>query len=194
LSLLQSQIFLPTKRKLETISSAREKMLAGYRLKSDFTVAERCHILENFPDAAVIRIESAGLHGGRHYSIYDLIGHSINGMVYLVTNTHQFNQFISAELERDFKNKNPEADSRIRAPFTSFMHENKLHWSMCCKKRMPSYDYRSEELVTKMPQKGLVSGEMWGREVLPPPENTTWISYREAVPNIRVAITWIFSK
>lgn len=131
---LQSQILEPRKWQIGTISSANEKISTGYCLKSDLTTAERVYIFEHFTDAAVISIASAGLHGGRHYSIHDLLGHSVSSMVYVVTNITKFNEFISRELERDFLTRNPEADSRIRSSFTSFMHENKLHWSMCCRK------------------------------------------------------------
>jgi hypothetical protein len=140
LSLLTSETLETKKRKTGTINSACEKVRAGYCPKSDLTVAEKSYILEHFPDAAIVNIASAGLHGGRHYSIYDLLGHSVASMVYVVTNLAQFNKFISLELERDFRKKNPEADSRIRSSFTSFMHENKLHWSMCCRKRNAGHD------------------------------------------------------
>ncbi|MGA2874921.1 MAG: hypothetical protein ABSE82_05185 [Nitrososphaerales archaeon] len=101
------------------------------------TKAEVDYIFKNIPGAAIIKIESAGLHGGRHYSIHDLIGHSVGGMVFVVTNMTQFTEFMSLELERDFRNTNPEPESRVRASFTSFMHENKLHWSECCKSKNP---------------------------------------------------------
>ena len=109
------------KRKANTINSALEKVISGYCLKSNLTRGEMDYIFENFRDAAIIKIESAGLHGGRHYSIHDLIGHSVRGMVYVVTNTVLFDEFISLELERDFRNTNPEADSRIRA-CVHFLH------------------------------------------------------------------------
>lgn len=104
-----------------------------FKIKSN--KSEIDYIFRNITGAAIIKIVSAGLHGGRHYSIHDLIDHSVSGMVYVVTNIIQFNEFMSLELERDFATTNPEPDSRIRASFTSFMHENKLHWSGCCKSR-----------------------------------------------------------
>jgi hypothetical protein len=119
-------------RRQETINSATGKIREGFCLKSKLTPAEIGFIFESYPNAATIRVESAGLHGGRHYSIHDLIGHSVNGMVYIVTEYERFNTFMSLSLEKDFLKRNPEPDSRIRASFTSFMHENKLHWSKCC--------------------------------------------------------------
>ena len=119
-------------RRQETIDSAMEKIQDGFCIKSRLTPAEIGFIFETHRDAATIRIESAGLHGGRHYSIHDLIGRSVNGMVYVVTDYERFNNFISLLLERDFLKRNPKPESRIRASFTSFMHENKLHWSKCC--------------------------------------------------------------
>jgi hypothetical protein len=122
----------PRTRRQETINSATEKLKDGFCIKSRLSPAEVGFIFESWPDAATIRVESAGLHGGRHYSIHDLIGHSVNGMVYVVTEYERFASFMSLLLERDFLKKNPKPDSRIRASFTSFMHENKLHWSKCC--------------------------------------------------------------
>jgi len=137
ITLLQSQI-LETKRwRADTINSALDKVISGYCLKSNLTKAEVDYIFKNIPGAAIIKIESAGLHGGRHYSIHDLIGHSVGGMVFVVTNMTQFTEFMSLELERDFRDTNPEPESRVRASFTSFMHENKLHWSECCKSKNP---------------------------------------------------------
>ena len=127
----QDQLLLFTRRQ-ETIDSAVEKIKTGFCLKSELTTAEIGFIFENYEHASTIRITSAGLHGGRHYSIYDLIGHSVNGMNYIVTEHTSFNQCMSVKLEQDFMKKNPKADSRIRASFTSFMHQNKLHWSKCC--------------------------------------------------------------
>ena len=128
-----NRVFEPLKvRRQETIHSASEKIQVGFCVKSRLTPAEIGFIFDSYPDAATIRIESAGLHGGRHYSIHDLIGRSVNGMVYVVTDYQRFNCFISLLLERDFLKRNPNPQSRIRASFTSFMHENKLHWSKCC--------------------------------------------------------------
>jgi hypothetical protein len=127
----QNQV-LEFTRKQETIDSALEKIRAGFCLKSEITAAEIGFIFENYEHASTIRITSAGLHGGRHYSIYDLLGHSVNVMNYIVTEHTSFNHYMSLKLEEDFMKKNPKADSRIRASFTSFMHENKLHWSKCC--------------------------------------------------------------
>ena len=127
-------------RKENTIDSALEKMISGYCLKSHLKRGEMEYIFENFGGAAIVKIVSAGLHGGRHYSIHDLLGHSVKGMVFVVIDTGKFSDFVSLELERDFKKTNPTADSRTRAAFTSFMHENKLHWSGCRKSRVIRLD------------------------------------------------------
>jgi hypothetical protein len=119
-------------RRQETAQSALGKMKGGFCLKSALTSAETGFIFESYEQALTVRVTSAGLHGGRHFSIYDLIGHSVNGMNYVVTDLSKFNQYMSLKLENDFMKKNPEAGSRIRASFTSFMHENNLHWSRCC--------------------------------------------------------------
>lgn len=119
-------------RRRETIECAEQKIANGFCLKSELTQAERGAIFENHENAAIIRISSAGLHGGRHFSIHDLLGHSVNGMNYVVVNHERFTEYISTQLEIDFIKKNQGAGSRIRASFTSFMHENKLHWSKCC--------------------------------------------------------------
>lgn len=119
-------------RRQETINTAIDKMSDGFCLKSELTPAQLGYIFENYPDATTIRIASAGLHGGRHYSIHDLIGHSVSSMVYVVSDHDNFTKSVSMKLEADFRGKNPSPDSRIRASFTSFMHENKLHWSRCC--------------------------------------------------------------
>ncbi len=140
--LLLSEMLETKKRKVDTISSASEKMKAGYCLKSKLTTAEIGYIRENFRESSIIKVESAGLHGGRHYSIYDLLGRSVTGMVYVVSDIVRFNQFMSMTLEHDFRGTNPKANSRIRSSFTSFMHENKLHWSMCCKNRNSKEFYR----------------------------------------------------
>lgn len=119
-------------RRQETINTAIEKMSEGFSLKSELTPAQLGYIFENYPEATTVRVASAGLHGGRHYSIHDLIGHSVASMVYVVSDHGNFTKCVSAKLEADFRAKNPSPDSRIRASFTSFMHENKLHWSRCC--------------------------------------------------------------
>jgi hypothetical protein len=116
----------------ETAEAAISKMSRGFCLKSELTPAQLGYVFGNYPDAATIKIASAGLHGGRHYSIHDLIGHSVSGMVYVVTNHQSFTNTMASKLELDFTTKNPAPSSRIRASFTSFMHENKLHWSRCC--------------------------------------------------------------
>jgi len=128
----QNQVLDYSTRRRETIDSAIAKLRDGFCLKSELTTAEIGFIFENYEQASTIKITSAGLHGGRHYSIYDLLGHSVNGMNYVVVNHNAFNKYISMKLENDFLLKNPQADSRIRASFTSFIHENKLHWSKCC--------------------------------------------------------------
>ena len=128
----QNQILEFGIRRQETIESAITKMRGGFCLKSELTSAQIGFIFENYEQASTIKITSAGLHGGRHYSIYDLLGHSVNGMNYIVTDHNSFNKHMSMTLENDFLLKNPQADSRIRASFTSFIHENKLHWSKCC--------------------------------------------------------------
>lgn len=129
----QNQVleFVGTRRQ-ETIESALVKTKDGFCLKSELTSSEIGFIFENYYQASTIRVTSAGLHGGRHFSIYDLIGHSINGMNYAVTDHRKFNEHMSLKLESDFVKNNPRAGSRIRGSFTSFMHENKLHWSRCC--------------------------------------------------------------
>lgn len=119
-------------RRQETINTAIQKMSQGFCLKSDLTPAQLGYIFENYPDATTVRVASAGLHGGRHYSIHDLIGHSVSSMVYVVSNHENFTKLIASKLEADFTARNPSAHSRIRASFTSFMHENNLHWSRCC--------------------------------------------------------------
>jgi len=132
----QKQVLDYGTRKQETVESAGVKMRDGFCLKSTLTTAEIGFIFENYEQASTIKITSAGLHGGRHYSIYDLLGHSVNGMNYVVVDHHSFNRYISMKLENDFELKNPQAGSRIRASFTSFIHENKLHWSRCCGKSL----------------------------------------------------------
>lgn len=128
-----NQVFeLGAARRRETIESAIQKLTEGFCLKSELTSAELGVIFEKYEHASIIKIASAGLHGGRHFSIHDLLGHSVNGMNYVVTNHERFTAHISTRLESDFLKKNREAGSRIRASFTSFMHENKLHWSRCC--------------------------------------------------------------
>ncbi len=119
-------------RRRETITSALDKMRDGFCLKSELTPAEIGFIFENYEHASTIKISSAGLHGGRHYSIHDLLGHNVNGMNYIVTEHTRFHKYISFALQNDFLSKNPDPDPHIRASFTSFMHENKLHWSKCC--------------------------------------------------------------
>lgn len=125
-------------RNERTINSAREKIARGFCEKSELTPSELGYIFGNFSDAATIKIESAGLHGGRHYSIYDLLGHSVRGMVYVVTDHERFSSYMSTRLEADFLKINPNPDSRIRASFTAFLHENKLHWSKCCRSNITS--------------------------------------------------------
>ncbi len=113
----QNQMLEFTRRQ-ETIDSALEKIKTGFCLKSELTAAEIGFIFENYEHASTIKITSAGLHGGRHYSIYDLLGHSVNGMNYVVTEHTSFNQWMSLKLEEDFMKNNPKAGSRIK----SFLH------------------------------------------------------------------------
>ena len=111
----QNQMLEFTRRQ-ETIDSALEKIKIGFCLKSELTAAEIGFIFENYEHASTIKITSAGLHGGRHYSIYDLLGHSVNGMNYVVTEHTSFNQWMSLKLEEDFMKNNPKAGSRIKLP------------------------------------------------------------------------------
>ena len=119
-------------RTQKTVESALEKMTGGFCIKSQLTAAEIGFIFESYEQASTIKITSAGVRGQRLFSIYDLLGHSVSGMNYIVTDHASFNRYVSMTLENDFMKKNPEAHSRIRASFTSFIHENKLHWSRCC--------------------------------------------------------------
>ena len=121
-----------TSRRQETIGSAMRKVSNGFCPRADLTPAELGVVFENNEHASIIKINSAGLHGGRHFSIHDLLGHSVSRMTYVVTDHESFAKYISAQLENDFLKKNQDAGSNIRASFTSFMHENKLHWSRCC--------------------------------------------------------------
>jgi hypothetical protein len=89
--------------------------------------------MENFPEASIVEIGSVGLYGGKHYSIHDLLGYSVQGMVYVVANIPLFRAFMSAKLESDFLRRNPSPSQGVRAAFTAFMHQNKLHWSRCCR-------------------------------------------------------------
>ena len=127
----QNQI-LEFARRQETIESALEKIKLGFCLKSDLTAAEMGFIFENYEHASTIKIASAGLHGGRHYSIYYLLGHSVNGMNYIVTEPTSFNQCMSLRLEEDFMKNNPKAGSRIRLPSHHSCMKTNLHWSKCC--------------------------------------------------------------
>lgn len=121
----------PVNRKV-TADSASTKVRNGFCLKSELTAAERRYILDNYPGATATEIVSVRLSGGKRYSIHELIGYSVKGMVYVVVDLPRFNSVMSGRLEKDFLEKNPNPDSHIRAAFTSFMHQNKLHWSKCC--------------------------------------------------------------
>ncbi len=88
-------------------------------------------------------------------------------MVYVVTDMPSFSKFMGSTLERDFKNKNPAADSRIRSSFTSFIHENKLHWSMCCKKRDYGHDLRFTAPATNASEKQTISNDLFVTKDLP---------------------------
>ena len=143
-------------RSRETLYSALEKIRKGFCLKSILTVAERSHIVETYPEAATIRIDSVRLRGGRHYSIHELLGHSVNGLVFVVVDFESFKSEISARLEKDFLRKNPEPDAHVRSAFTSFMHNNKLHWSRCCGQSAGSE--RSNEEVSDFEDRVDISG------------------------------------
>ncbi|MHB2036403.1 MAG: hypothetical protein ACYCPW_06630 [Nitrososphaerales archaeon] len=123
------------KRKKETIRKATKKTIAGFCLSSEMTNAEKQCALEIFPNASVVKISSVGVRGRKHYSTTELIGHSVKGTFYVVTDLERFNHAMSVKLETDFLKNNPQANCNIRSAFTRFMHENKLHWSMCCRKR-----------------------------------------------------------
>jgi len=137
-------------RRRDTINSASDKMSGGFCAKAELTPAELGFIFENYPEAATIKIGSAGLHGGRHFSIHDLIGHSVSGMVFVVTDFEKFNKQISERLETDFLRTNPSSSSRIRASFTSFMHENKLHWSRCCRNNIVMHNRTIREKLREI--------------------------------------------
>ncbi|MGI0091956.1 MAG: hypothetical protein ACREBS_09620 [Nitrososphaerales archaeon] len=119
------------KTKQSTADSALMKIRQGFCLKSNLTRAETLYVRGNYSECATIKIESAGVRGARRYSIYDLVGHSVRGMIYFVIDHEKFSKYISRKLEDDFAMTNPEPTIPLRRSFTSFMHENKLHWSRC---------------------------------------------------------------
>ena len=95
-----------------------------------------------------MRLASVGVRGTKHYTTVELLGYPVKGMVYIVTDIHRFEQAIAVKLEEDFLRKNPRRRGNIRGAFTRFMHENKLHWSMCCGKRgRPDWNLRSLTII-----------------------------------------------
>ena len=102
----QNQMLLFTRRQ-ETIDSAVEKIKTGFCLKSEITAAEIGFIFENYEHASTIRITSAGYTGDVTIQSTILIGHSVNGMNYIVTEHTSFNQCMSVKLEEDFMKMNP---------------------------------------------------------------------------------------
>jgi len=109
--------------------------MTGFCLVSEMTPSQKKYILENDRDATIVRLASVGVRGTKHYTTAELLGYPVKGMVYLVTDNNRFEREIAAKLEGDFLKKNPRRRGNIRGAFTRFMHENKLHWSMCCKQR-----------------------------------------------------------
>jgi hypothetical protein len=122
--------------KKSTTRSAEIKMRNGFCLKSLLSTAETRYVLENYPDASIVEIGSVCQRGGKRYSIYDLIGYSVKGMVYLVVDLPFFKNVISSQLEKDFLTINHNPKPGMRAAFTTFIHENNLHWSRCCGRQL----------------------------------------------------------
>jgi hypothetical protein len=115
--------------------SAEIKMRNGFCLKSLLTLSETRYVLDKYPDARTEEIGSVRMSGGKHYSIHDLVGYSVQGMVYVVKDLPIFRSVMAMKLEKDFLDRNPNSERGMRAAFTAFMHENKLHWSGCCRTR-----------------------------------------------------------
>lgn len=141
---------LEDNRQSATSLTALDKLEAGFCQTSDLTPSRVRFVLETCHEASIIRIGSAGCRGQRRYSIYDLIGHSIKGMVFLVIDSKRFAECISKQLEADFLAKNPQPESRLKCSFTSFMHDNNLHWSRCCGKGSVPRNSKIKEKLDKL--------------------------------------------
>ena len=153
---VQPQEFSDVHRKQSTISSALEKIRNGFCLKSELTAGERGFIFEKFAEATIIEVSSVRSRGSKHFSIYDLIGQSVKGMVYLVIDQSRFRSAISSKLESEFLRKNNDLNSGLRCAFTNFMHENDLHWSMCCGQKAP---LRRKEISAKLKVLSEITGK-----------------------------------
>ncbi|MHB2037039.1 MAG: hypothetical protein ACYCPW_09915 [Nitrososphaerales archaeon] len=77
-------------------------------------------------------------------------------MVYIVIDHSRFRSAISSRLESEFLKKNNDPNSGLRCAFTNFMHEDDLHWSMCCGKQPP---LRRKEISAKLKVLSEITGK-----------------------------------